>query len=180
MKIISDLYKGFGAKILDNIPDILLVDIWNGQTEPFFGEENQIPLPACFIDMRATEIETIGENNQALRMRVTFHTAVDSLQDTRITRNTEYTISKIHDIATKLNQLFQGYKGEFFQSSMMRKAIYPYEAQTNVLQIAQEYEFWVIDDSAVKQYETATPVTGPVIQTGAKNKIIDNSFKIDY
>jgi len=179
MQIISDLYKGFGQKILDNIPEILLVDLWNGQTEPFFGEENQMPLPACFIDFRANEIETIGENNQALRMRATFHVAVDSLQDTRITRNTDYTVTKIHLLTTALHKLFQGYKGEFFQGSMMRKQIYPYEAQTNVMQIAQEYEFWVIDDSAVKQYETETMVTGPSIETGQKTKIIDNTFKID-
>jgi hypothetical protein len=178
MQVLSDLYKGFAQKILDNIPDILSIDIWNGQTEPFFGEENQLPLPSVFIDMRATEIQTIGENLQDLTMRVTFHVATDSLQDTRISRNKDYTISKIHELTSALHVLFQGYRGEFFQGTMMRKAIYPYEAATNILQIAQEYEFHVIDDSSERIYDEVNFVEIS-LETGEKPVTIGNDFQID-
>jgi hypothetical protein len=179
MNIISELYKGFAKRILDNMPAIIMVDVWNGQTEPFFGDENQLPLPAVFIDLRTNGIRDLGENIQELTMRVTFHVATDSIADTRISRNTDYTISEIHELTSQLHNLFQGYKGEFFQGTTTRKAIYPYEAQTNVLQIAQEYEFIFIDDSAQKIYDTETPIEGIVIESGAKPITTWNEFLIN-
>jgi hypothetical protein len=172
MEILTKLYKGFGKLILDNIPEIIMVDLWNGQTEPFWGEENNFALPAVFIDMRALDIKTIGCNIQDLRMKTTFHVAVDSLQDTRMSRNIDYTISKIHTITTAIHKLFQGHQDEFFESAMVRTAIYPYEAATNILQIAQQYEYQVIDNSAVDVYhsikiENISPEKGEKPFTGS-------------
>lgn len=177
MDILSELYRGFGTLILDNIPEIIMVDIWNGQTEPFWGEENNLALPAVFIDMRALDIKTIGCNVQHLHMKTTFYVAVDSLQDTRMSRNTEYTISTIHELTSKLHKLLQGHQDEFFEGGMVRTAIYPYEAATNILQIAQQYEYELIDKSHATEPNTQL-ISGVAVGQGEKTFTNSNAFRL--
>jgi len=179
MEFISNLYKGLATRILDNMAEIIMVDLWNGQTEPFFGDENNLALPAVFVDIRALNIRTLGNNLQDLTIRATFHVAVNSLQDTRVSRNTGYNISAIHRLTAQLHNLMQGFQSDFFEGAMRRTAIYPYEAATNVLQIAQAYEFQVVDASAKPDYDTVVPAEGIIIEKNIEPKEKSSAFTVE-
>jgi hypothetical protein len=170
MHVFVKLYLNVGAFIKNNIKDVSnnlifkYVDLWSEQTEykaddGATDEELPFGLPACFMDIDAPSMTSIGLKGKQYQSTLTLYIAFETLADTYIGAPNQDKAMDIFEYALALFESLNGYTHTDFKGTLNSTTLRRYKSRSNLIMYALTFDVNLRDQTATDKQRPTQTVT---------------------